>query len=491
MDANRMSAGRRRCAAHCVLLPVVVVVVNVALRVAAAALPDPPQSFDGGVAARLDSWSRGIPQGWKCGVCVIDAADGRVVFERDADAALKPASTLKLLTTAAALEHFGGAFAFRTEVLLHEDELWVIGGGDPGLGDERLCQRRGERPEAVFERWAEQLARVGCRTVRRIVLDDRIFDQQGRHPDWPADQSQAWYQAPIGGLNFNDNCLDVRVTVGSTGVAVAAIPELPDELLINRLTRGRQRATLKRAADADVFELSGSVARSTTLGPVSAMRPSLFFGYALKQALLRRGIACSDVVRRALSAEQRGAARPVAIEQTPVGDVVWRANTFSQNLFAEALIKALSAYGPDGGATGQAGSWPRGAAVVRETAERLGVSMSGAVVRDGSGLSHENRVSARQLARLLDVMTRHRQRETFVGSLAVPGEPGTVRRRLGSAPSSARLRVKTGSIRGVSSLCGYVEHPDGRVLAFAVISNDCDDRAKPLEARLVEMLSAD
>ncbi|MCG3126630.1 MAG: D-alanyl-D-alanine carboxypeptidase [Phycisphaerae bacterium] len=485
MDATRGAVRRAGSggAAVCVLAIVLHAVAGAAIA---------QQRVNGTTVARLEEWTRAVPASWKCGVCVIDATDGRVLFEHDADRALKPASTLKLFTTAAALDRLGEAFSFRTEVLLHEDELWVIGGGDPGLGDERLCERRGERQDAVFERWAEQLARLGCRSVRRIVLDDRIFDQQERHPDWPADQSQAWYQAPVGGLNFNDNCLDVRVTVGANGVTIAAIPELPGDLLANRLTRGRHRPVLRRAADADVFELSGGVSRATTLGPVSALRPALFFGYALRQALLRRGIECSEVVRRVLSAEQRGGARRIAVEQTSIGEVVWRANTFSQNLFAEALIKALSAFGPDGRPTGQPGSWREGAAAVREIVERLGVSMAGAVVRDGSGLSHENRVSARQLAQLLHVMTRHRHAGTFASSLAAPGEPGTVRRRrLGSAPAEVRLRVKTGSIRGVSSLCGYVERPNGPVLAFAVICNECDDRAKQLEARLVEALSAE
>jgi D-alanyl-D-alanine carboxypeptidase/D-alanyl-D-alanine-endopeptidase (penicillin-binding protein 4) len=156
---------------------------------------------------------------------------------------------------------------------------------------------------------------------------------------------------------------------------------------------------------------------------------------------------------------------------TPLADVLWRCNTFSQNLFAECLLKSLAAYAPDGSRTGVAGSWSAGVAVLTRTLEPFGVDPRGVVFRDGSGLSHENRVSAAQVVQVLVAMHHHRHREVFVESLARPGEPGTMRRRYATEALRGRLRGKTGTISGVRALAGYITRDDGVQLAFALLTD--------------------
>ena len=138
------------------------------------------------------------------------------------------------------------------------------------------------------------------------------------------------------------------------------------------------------------------------------------------------------------------------------------AQYLQQNLFAECLLKSLAAYGPDGRRTGQPGGWESGAAIVRATLSKLGVDLTGAVLRDGSGLSHSNRASAAQIVRLLAIMKRHRHADVFLESLAVPGELGSMRRRYARIGPGGRLRAKTGTLAQVHSLAGYVERADER-----------------------------
>lgn len=408
------------------------------------------------------------------GLLVLDLDDGAVWFEHAADRPLKPASVMKLFVSAAALERFGADFKYETRFYLHDDELWVVGAGDPGLGDERILGRRGRTLDDLFDDWAAAVKRATAGgALRKIVLDDSVFDRRTRHPDWPADQAQAWYQAPVGGLNVNDNCLDARVDLRDGRLALRLRPKLPDVFVRNTLRfGGRHKPRIARKLESDIFVLSGSVTRSIDLGPTSAGRPTVFFGHALKLALAARGVSVSgDVVRRRLTPDLTASANPILTHTTNLRDVLWRANTFSQNLFAECLLKSLAAYARDGSRSGEVGSWDRGTAVLRSTLESLGLDTGGATFRDGSGLSHQDRVTAAQVVRLLAIMHRHPLAGVFRESLAAPGTPGTMRRRYDHPDLRGRLRAKTGTIRGVRTIAGYLDRADGARLAFALLIN--------------------
>lgn len=424
------------------------------------------------VRTRLAELLTQLPQQTTVGL-VVAQPDGTIWFEHQPTLALKPASVLKLFVTAAALERFGPDFTFNTRLYLRDGELLVLGGGDPGLGDERVAERHGRALHAEFDRWAAALRARGITRFRTLALDDSIFDRQHRHPDWPAAEAHKWYQAPVGGLNFNDNCLDARCAVAGNRVRLILRPELPASFVRNRLRVGSaHRPLVRRAMDQDVFEFYGPVSHDTGFPPVSAREPTLFFGYALRQALEQRGIRLKgNVVRRQLSQAALADAELLAEHVTTLPDVLWRCNTFSQNLFAECLLKALAAYEPDGRRSGQTGSWPAGVRILEDTLARLGVDLRGAVFRDGSGLSHQNRLSAAQVVQLLNIMRRHPHAEPFVTSLARPGAPGSLRHRYATAALRGRLRAKSGTLRDVRALAGYLQRPDGRELTFALLVN--------------------
>ncbi|MGE0480897.1 MAG: D-alanyl-D-alanine carboxypeptidase/D-alanyl-D-alanine-endopeptidase [Phycisphaerae bacterium] len=450
------------------------------LAAGAARAAEPPAAR--AVQAQLAALCQNLPQGAQVGLVVVDLATGQRWFEHDADTPLKPASVLKLFTTAAALDRFGPDFRYETPLHLAGEELWVIGSGDPGLGDERLLARHRRSLDQLFDEWAAGLTSRGVRSLQTLVLDDSIFDHEWRHPDWPADQSQAWYQAPVGGLTLNDNCLDARVVIRNGVIDLLLKPGLPDDFIENKLRRGKaHQVVVKRIGDA--FEFTGVATRNDDLSPTAVHNPTIFFGYSLKHALERRGVSIrGDVVRRAIPAAALRDAPLIATNLTPLSDVVWRSNTFSQNLFAECLVKSLAAYEPagrreanDGAArvrSSQPGSWPGGVSVMRATLERMGVELHGAVLRDGCGLSHQNRVTAAQVARLLEVMSRHAAAGVFRESLALAGgEEGSMKRRYGEPALRGRIRGKTGTIANVSTLAGYATRPDGTTLAFAILTH--------------------
>lgn len=449
---------------------------SIGLCPAPAAPPDdasPAREAATALAQRLAK----LPAGVQAGIVVQDTATGQTWFSHNPDLLLKPASVLKLFTTAAALHRFGPDFKFRTSLYWKDGEAIIVAGGDPSIGDERLAERRKEPPDAVIRRWAERIAVAAAGApVRKIAIDDSVFDQQLRHPDWPADQHLAWYQAPVGGLNLNDNCVDVGFRIENGRAIVIARPALPEAFFLNRLSvGGRHAPRLTRDFDSDLIELSGTISKSGSLEALTVNRPTLFFGHALQQALAERGAPANEVVRRRV--DLRGAPPGQLLEQyvTPLPDVLWRCNTFSQNLFAECLLKSLAAYERDGSRSPTPGGWDAGHAVLRQELAALGVDLTTAVLRDGSGLSHQNRVSANQVVRLLNAMRRHPHAAVFIDSLAAAGEEGSMKRRYGAPELRGRVRAKTGTISGVSALAGYVTRDDGTVLAFAVLISGGND----------------
>ncbi len=431
----------------------------------------PPAGAAESLSARLADALRPARKA-QVGICVIDADRGSVVFERGADEPCKPASVAKLFTTAAALERFGPQFRFVTRAYLSGKQLWIVGGGDPAIGDERLALRDAQSRDFLFDEWADALRKRGVAELDRIVIDDSIFDEEWTHSDWPADQQDRWYQAPVGGLNFNDNCLDAVASIRAGRISLALTPPLPEELVDNALRAAKaHRPVARRAADSDVFEFAGTLARGGELGPIAAGNPRVFFGFALREGLRLRGVAVREgVYPRQLSPDALARAELLATHETPLADVLWRCNTFSQNLFAECLLKALAAYEPDGRRSGTRGSWAAGGRVRNEQLARLGLDLGGAELRDGSGLSHGNRATARQFATLLVDMRRRPTAAAFEQSLAAAGEEGSMKNRYASAALRGVLRGKTGSIRGVQTLAGYVGR-DGKTLAFAVLVN--------------------
>lgn len=414
-----------------------------------------------------------VPANSQLGLVIADAASNETLFVHQGDTLLKPASVLKIFVAAAALEHFGPEFEYRTDVYLHERQLWVRGGGDPGLGDGRIARKYDRNLNHHFDEWAAALRAAGVTELERVVLDDSIFDEEWTNAAWPVSQADRWYQAPVGGLNLNDNCLDVVVVVRNGQVEVQLQPDLPATLLRNELTAGGKHGpTIRRAADSDVFELRGAVTQRGELRAVAVRQPTIFFAHALKQALETRGIRVTGpVTRRTLTAAECAAARPLASNRTHLRDVLWRVNTFSQNMFAEALLKSLSAYAPDGRRTGTPGSWSGGERELRALLGRIRLNVDSAVFVDGSGLSHTNRVTAGQIVELLVRMHSHRYANAFRESLARAGEVGSMRTRYRDPALVGRMIGKTGSLSGVATVAGYLTRDDGRVLAFAALIN--------------------
>lgn len=217
--------------------------------------------------------------------------------------------------------------------------------------------------------------------------------------------------------------------------------------------------------------------------------PVELFGNVLRGELARAGIRVEGAVVRRRDAP---AATPLAEVRTPLSTLLRPVNTDSNNAVADQLFLVLGRE-----LTGR-GDRAGGREAVSRALARLGVSDEGLVQVDGSGLSREDRVCARQVTALLQAalsLPAH-EAQPFLDSLALAGETGTLEDRMRDSVARGRVRAKTGWISGVSALSGVVESAEGELLLFSILVeyprvSGLNTRVwKPMQARVCEELVA-
>lgn len=414
------------------------------------------------------------------GVFVVDLATGDELASINADKPLIPASNMKLLTSGAFLAVLGPEFTFRTEVWRSGENILVVGSGDPALADPELLEEMGLSVEQFLNLWAEEIiSRTHDISYKELLIDDRLFDEQRVHPSWPVDQLNRWYCAEVSALNFHTNVLDVHLAPGKHGAppSLETEPEaawLRPKNLAKTATRGANTSWVARDIHSNAMTIRGSVRwNSTEPVRVALYDPAMVFGTLLadRVAALSQG---APTARRVSPDEAPPKDELILAVETDLPTVLRRCNVDSYNLYAEALFKRLASE-----ITGSQGSWPTGVAVMRMVlqeklagAHKVSIATD-AVIADGSGMSRENRVTPRLMARWLESMSREPAEEVYLRSLAVAGKEGTLRKRFRTVTTTHTIRAKSGYLSGVSCLSGYILGEDDEPqVAFSVLVND-------------------
>ncbi|HWH30151.1 MAG TPA: D-alanyl-D-alanine carboxypeptidase/D-alanyl-D-alanine-endopeptidase [Mycobacteriales bacterium] len=349
--------------------------------------------------------------GGRLAVSVVDVGSLEVLYERDADAMLLPASTAKIVTAVTALTSLDDEARLTTRVVAGPTpgEVVVVGGGDPTLASSAEAQRTPQ--DARLDVLAAQvLERLAGLPVRRVVVDDTLYSGPTTGPAWSPSYVSGGNVAPVMALMVDG---------------------------------GRVRPD-RRGRSAD---------------------PALAAGQRLA-ALLARGGVAPEVVR---GKAPDGARELGAVESAPVSTLVERMLSTSDNDLAEALARQVAI------AEGQPASFGGAAAALRTASGRvlepLGVRAEAVRLADGSGLSRDNRLAPGALTRLLTGVLGGDPGalSPVLTGLPVAGFDGTLADRYREGPQVAGagvVRAKTGTLRGVSALAGVVRTADGRLLAF-------------------------
>jgi len=435
------------------------------------------------------------------GVAVVSCDGDQVLADINAQAPRIPASNQKLLSSGTAIVALGPDYTFRTRLLQRGDEVILVGDGDPGLADPELLVDTIDafgRPltaDGVLDIWADAIQNAGLTHVERLVIDDRVFDQQFIHESWPKDQLNLHYCAGSAGLNFHRNMLELFPQPHPRGGRPVlddvrpAVPFLPIDNQLKRHAKDNAVHAVQKAGE-DTIVVTGKVAKKTVVPIAVTVRDMpLLTGRMLADRLQRRGIEVA-MVARASDNEHFADAHPIGPDiVTPMATVLERCNVESRNIYADALLKRAAHE-----ATHRPGSWRDGAALVRrEVRARTGTDV--VEVADGSGMSRRNAVSPMVLAKWLASFKRGTpEGDAMLDSLSTQ-DRGTIDRRFGGTLKLAGCTIegKTGYIRGVSTLSAVITAPDRRCAAFSVLCNGIvgdTTAAKKLQRSVVEAIAA-
>lgn len=403
-------------------------------------------------------------------VCIVRCATGEIIYEKNPHLPLMPASNMKVVTSAAALESLGRDFAFLTPVGLCGDALVVIGSGDPLFGYRETDPRRAPfRSPQIIQEIVIRLKGMGIATISDILLDTSIFDGQRVCPAWPRDQLRQKYACEVGGINYNGNCIEISAANRQGRVILSLDPPTDYVKLINSVMSGPARKSwfsVEPTSSACEFLVQGSC--RTQAGPysVAVENPALFFGSLVREALHKAGISVTGRVLEG-AAPEGCELRPVAEFQTSMADCLQQMNKNSLGLAAEAFFKRL---GARANADGKQGTWEGGRKALSEYLKGLGTDEAEFLIADGSGLSRENRLSASALARVLMHLSFLPDWDFYRSSLAVGGIDGTLETHFWEPLYRGRVQAKSGYIEGVRALSGVV-HTDGGDFVFSFIAN--------------------
>jgi D-alanyl-D-alanine carboxypeptidase/D-alanyl-D-alanine-endopeptidase (penicillin-binding protein 4) len=426
-----------------------------------------------------------------------------IVYQRDADRLLIPASVTKLFTSAAALDALGPAFRFVTTLASDggtddsgtlRGNLMVLAGGDPTFeikASDSLCA-------PVLRTWADTLLARGIRRIQGdIVLRTWPYRRESAPGSWEVGDVNAGFAPPMDGFGFNSNVCHLQVLpdsiVGDYARFVLDPPFAPVELKSRvRTVPAQSECWLDlQVAPADTTAVITGQMPLDEDGEflwISVQDPVRYFGLALKDALEKRGILVDGriIVDRSAPNDSASLREIFAYSSPALPSVLALMNKESDNFSAEHVLRAL------GLATGGAPDLRSGLEAVRRFAARLGIAKSDFHLEDGCGLSRQNLVSARTVVQLLRAAYASDNRDVFESTLAVSGKDGTLAYRLSAPPLADRIHGKTGTMTQVCNIAGYLESESGEVFAFAILCNNFVNsihRVRIAQDRLLERLA--
>jgi D-alanyl-D-alanine carboxypeptidase/D-alanyl-D-alanine-endopeptidase (penicillin-binding protein 4) len=430
---------------------------------------------------------------------VVRLSDGKVLFTRNAEHLFLPASTMKLFTTAVAIEKLGSDFVFRTTVEAEAapdssgrvGDLFLVGRGDASLGNRVLPGQFQSGPQepvaAVLQRLADEVVARGLREVTgNLVADDSYFLFEPYSHGWDAEDLQWGYGAPVTALAFNDNALllQVRPGAGLGATAEVRLEPFPDYYRLNNRVETsaagtRKRIFVERAPGSRQLDVWGEIPLDAgeTQDSVSIDNPPQLIGELFRRELEARGVTVRGRVEVHHLTRIEAATTPDPLPKPParvmlaehvsppLAEDIKTINKFSQNLHVEMLLRTL------GREVKNDGSLKAGLDVLKEFAARVGIDPAEANFADGSGLSRHALVAPRAVIKLLKYMAASPRLEAYLDSLPVAGVDGTLADRFKGLSGRGHIRAKTGTMEHVNALAGYMELPSGERLAFALIGN--------------------
>jgi len=429
------------------------------------------------LAKRVDGIiSRSLQQKVRFSIHIVKAESGGTVYSHDAKELMIPASNMKIITTAAALNYLGPDYKYKTKVGLCNDTLVVIGSGDPLLGDEKTDAKYGREKGWLFKDIIQLLKRNNIKTIRDIIVDSSVFDDQRVHPSWPKNDLNKWYACEVSGLNFNDNCIAFSTKNNGGRVTVLIEPKTSFISFTNKvrpISKGTSAVGTYRNKEPNKIVVYGRCKDRAGPFDVAIERPAAFFGFLLAENLAKAGIKTNgQLIEKTF--DDHSNFKLLTQYNTSLTDCLARCNKNSLGLAAEALLKTIAANNnPDG----KNGSWKKGRDLISKYLLGLGIDKSQFYIDDASGLSRQNELSAYAITKVLLSIYNGDNWELYRDSLSVGGVDGTIARYFKESEYKGKILGKTGYINSVKSFSGVCSTEKGDYI-FSILANNTNGHTR-------------
>lgn len=379
---------------------------------------------------------------------------------------LPTASTVKLLTTATALQKLGSNFRFETIFgysggLASESlrgNLILKGGGDPSF--------LSSKDYAEFQLWIQKLKKHNIRTVEGdLIVDATIFEEQALADTWFWEDVGNWYGGGTTGFNILNNIYTIHFAptqaVGQLTTIESIIPNLADLVFVNRVRSAGgdsgDQAYIYGSTYSKIRSIRGTIPLSKGVFKIKGALPNppLYAGRLFKKLLAQNGIQVEGEVK--VESFKQDLKVLDTIFSAPLSELIKRINQKSDNLYAESVFKILGARSSTE-ATGVLGNF------LNELSSDAQFKIA-----DGCGLSPRTSISTQTMVSLLDALKTKPYFGTFYKSLAVSGKIGTLKNTFTNPQLSGKIHAKSGSMSGLRTYAGYLESPNNELTSFSIV----------------------
>lgn len=442
-------------------------------------------------------------------ISILDAQNGAWVASYNPNLSLIPASSMKIVTTGAGLGMLGSGYVFKTELQYDGDldvktgvlngNLFIKGGGDPTLGSDDL--EGSANLLTIMGIFGAETEKTNiCKINGKVIGDGGYFngyDAVGNNWQW--DDIGNYYAAGAYGLNIHENYyrlyLQQNPTIGASVEILKTDPYIPDIIFTNKVTstdkQSGDNVNIYNAPLNDECILKGTIPTGNGTFKVKGAMPNppLSAAHYLHNLLknqynaeIKKAPASIDD----LSNPPRGNRTTFYTHYSPpLSRIVEETNMESNNLFAEAILRAISK------ANNSEGNVEKGCEIVTDYWKSKGLDMNGFYMQDGSGLSARNAVTSRQLASMLYYLnTDNANFPSFYNSLPKAGETGTLKNMFRDSKAIGKIRAKSGSMTRVRSYSGYVERPNNQRWCFSIVVNNYNCSGSEMRKKLESFMDA-
>lgn len=434
-------------------------------------------------------------------------AGGKTLFAVDGTRRMTPASTLKLLTTAAALDMLGPHHRFETRIYTDglpdengvlQGNVYIRGGGDPTLGSTRV--KGSKALQTVLKDWARAFKKAGIKKINgKLYADVSLFDG----PYIPAkvnwENIGNYFAAPATALAINDNSFRIFFKQQRKHQAPVQVektfPKVPGLEITSFVTSDahsrKDNAYVYAAPYQYNIRVYGSIPSGSGSFHIGAALPDapLQTLQWLAETLQEEGISVQGTPEVLANAPEYTALHLLHTEYSPeLKDIILIVNKRSFNFYAEMLLRQLAVK------NGQKGTVENGVNTLTAWLQQHQIDTENIKIYDGSGLSRDNLISARTLVDVLNVMSTHPDFNYYYKSLATPDDRGdllVLRWFLRPRKKIDRVRIKGGTIDGVKAVAGYVTDEDGKLISFALIANNLiskDENLYRIHENIIKLL---